>query len=349
MPSGKPVDWSLYDHIIITHLPFLTIKEFGNRYLPGISPKTIGARARKLGVRHSSYNPTDEHKTKIAATLSKGTPELVNKLKRLRNSLSIRALSAELGVSYNTICILIKEHGISLSELGKQRARRASTDGSIGKTPWNKDGRLSDDTKRKISEAIRGDRNGWFGHKMTDEEKSSRRLVYLSSGIFKMREYLKSDAGILARKKSIAKLRSDEYRLQASKRASELSNQGKTKHRGYGMRLKTSKGGQFTTKSTYETRYVEILQEDTSVIAFKYEPFNIEYEFEGTKLYYTPDFLVSYSDGHEELIEVKPMKMTTWPKNQAKFRAANNKHKCFKIITEKDLLMVYSELSRISK
>ena len=263
--------------------------------------------------------------------------KLVEKLRKLRDSLSIQALSAELGVSYNTICILIKEYGISLSELGKQRARRASTNGSIGKIPWNKDGVLSDDTKRKISKAICGERNGWFGHKMTDEEKNSRRLVYLSNGIFKMREYLKSDAGILAQKRSTAKLRSDEYRLQASKRSSELSKHGKTKHRGYGVRLKTSKGGQFTTKSTYETKYVEVLQEDTNVVAFRYEPFDIEYEFNGVKLYYTPDFLVSYVDGHEELIEVKPAKMIAWPKNQAKFNATRQNHKCFKVITEIDL------------
>jgi hypothetical protein len=102
--------------------------------------------------------------------------------------------------------------------------------------------------------------------------------------------------------------------------------------------LKTSKGGQFTTKSTYETRYAEILEKDNDVIIFEYEPFDIEYEFEGIKLYYTPDFLVSYLDGHEELIEVKPQKMVVWPKNQAKFSAAKKSHKFFKVITEAELM-----------
>lgn len=337
MPSGKPIDWSLYDNLIIVHLPFSTIREFGDKHLPDISYKAIGTRAKKLGISPASYSPTTEHKTRISATLSKDTPELVNRLKELRDSLSIRALSTELGVSYNTICILAKKHGISLSESGRQRARMASTNGSIGKIPWNKDGKLDDDTKRKISDAIKGERNGWFGHKMTDDEKNSRRLVYLASGIFKMREFLKSDAGVLARKKSTAKLQSDEYRLRASKRASELSKQGKTYHRGYGVRLKTTKGGELTTKSTYETKYVETLEKDNNIAAFKYEPFDIEYEFNGVKLFYTPDFLVLYSDGHEELVEVKPTRMVTWPKNQAKFKAANDKHKCFKVITEKDL------------
>jgi len=337
MPSGKPIDWSLYDDIITANLPFSTIREFGNKHLPNISHKTIGTRARKLGISPASYKPTPEHRAGIAATLSKDTPELVDRLKELRDSLSIRALSTELGISCNTIYILAKKHGISLSELGRQRARRASTNGSIGKVPWNKDGKLDDSTKRKISEAVRGERNGWYGHKMTDDEKNSRRSVYFTSGILKMREYLKSDAGILARKKSTAKLQSDEYRLRASKRASELSKQGKTKHRGHGKRLKTGKGGEFTTKSTYETRYVKILEDDDNVVAFKYEPFDVEYEFNGVKLFYTPDFLVSYAGGYEELIEVKPMKMVSWSKNQAKFRAANGKHKCFKIITERDL------------
>ncbi|MCK9557037.1 MAG: NUMOD3 domain-containing DNA-binding protein [Candidatus Cloacimonetes bacterium] len=227
MPSGKPIDWSKYDHLITTYLPSLTIKEFGNKYLPNISFKSVGARARKLGVRPSIYRPTDEHKTKIAMTLSKGTPELIEKLKKLRNSLSIRALSAELGISYNTICILNKEHNITLSESGKQRAQEASTIGSIGKIPWNKGCTLSDDTKRKISEAISGEHNGWFGHKMTDEEKNSRKSVYFSNGVFKMREFLKSDAGILARKRSTAKLRSNEYRLLASKRHQHYRNKEK--------------------------------------------------------------------------------------------------------------------------
>lgn len=338
MPSGKSINWSQYDAVLIAHLSSFTIKDFGDKYLPGICYRAIGARARKLGIQQARYKPTDKHKTKIAVALSKATPELVDKLRELRDSLPIRNLAVKLGISRNTICALAKKNHICLSELGRRRAREASTKGSFGRIPWNKNGRLSADTKRKISVSVKGENNGWFGHVMTDGEKASRRSVYFSSGIFKMRAYLASSAGMLARRRSIVKLRSSELRLRASKASAELSKQGKIGHRGYGEHLNTNKGGEFSTKSTYETKYVAMLEEDANVVAFRYEPFGIEYEFGGVRLFYIPDFLVSYADDHEELVEVKPARMVAWPKNQAKFKAASNKHECFKVITESELL-----------
>lgn len=101
--------------------------------------------------------------------------------------------------------------------------------------------------------------------------------------------------------------------------------------------LSTSKGGTFTTRSSYENRFVQMLESDESVISFIYEPYKIEYIYLKKKCNYIPDFLVHYFDGHEELIEVKPSKMVYWSKNKAKIKAGHLFHNNFKVITEKEL------------
>lgn len=111
----------------------------------------------------------------------------------------------------------------------------------------------------------------------------------------------------------------------------------RSKFRGKGKTLRTKKGGKLRTKSTYETRYVEILEADISVARFTYEPFKIPYYHNKRKKNYIPDFLIEYADGHKELVEVKPARLMNLPKNRAKIRAGMKHELDFVVITEAEL------------
>lgn len=209
---------------------------------------------------------------------------------------------------------------------------------SLGTEPWNKGGELSEETKAKISEAVSGEKNGQFGRGMTEEEKVRWRASYFANGIHKIRAWLQTEIGQKVLWANVAKRKTVEARAASSLRSSLLVEQGIIKtNRGITSHLVTVKGGEFTTKSSYETRYVQKLEADPEVMAFVYEPFRIPYEFEGIQLWYIPDFLVHFVDGREELVEVKPAKMTMLPKNVSKFEAGHAAHVGFRVVTEEDL------------
>lgn len=115
------------------------------------------------------------------------------------------------------------------------------------------------------------------------------------------------------------------------------SRRRKTRFRGNPTEMKTKKGGDFVTKSSYETRYAEMLEADPKVKRFVYEPFKIPYKVRGKKKNYIPDFLVEYVDGREELVEIKPAALVDLPRNKAKIKAGNNHETPFVVITEKEL------------
>lgn len=75
-------------------------------------------------------------------------------------------------------------------------------------------------------------------------------------------------------------------------------------------------------RSSYELRYMELLDADPEVIAYQVEPVRIPYLFEGSVRNYVPDFLVTRADGVQWLIEVKPAALVGTDQNLAKARAA---------------------------
>lgn len=71
-------------------------------------------------------------------------------------------------------------------------------------------------------------------------------------------------------------------------------------------------------RSSYELKALEILETDTNVLDYKYEPFSIPYDNNHTTI---PDFLVSYKNGIYKLIEVKPKNLINLWNNQIKIDA----------------------------
>ena len=59
-------------------------------------------------------------------------------------------------------------------------------------------------------------------------------------------------------------------------------------------------------RSSYELRYLRILDADTNVISFEYESLYLPYEYEGKSHVYIVDFIINYSDNTSKLKEVKP-------------------------------------------
>jgi len=58
-------------------------------------------------------------------------------------------------------------------------------------------------------------------------------------------------------------------------------------------------------KSSSELQYLKWLESNPDVVNYEYEPVRIPYLFEGRQHTTRPDFLVHYTDGHTELVEVK--------------------------------------------
>ena len=345
MPSGKPIFWAEYDHLLVTYLPTMTIEEFTKSHLPHISTKAVGTRAKKLGIKPLPYKPTEAHKQKIATTLSREwTIEedtyLITNIKRM----SLNELSIVLNIDNTTIWRRLHQLGYVHDEKDTEEKHRKAVITNLAKPEVKAKlsaaalGRvLSEETKLKIGAALSGEGNGQYGRGMTEEEKEKWRIAYFARGVHKMREWLQTEEGQRILWANVAKRKTPEARTASSLRSSLLIQQGIIKtYNGTRSYLITKKGGRFTTKSSYETRYVKILENDESVISFVYEPFRIQYEFDGIKLWYIPDFLVQYVD-REELVEVKPRRMLDWPKNVAKFEAGREAHVAFRVITEDDL------------
>lgn len=108
-----------------------------------------------------------------------------------------------------------------------------------------------------------------------------------------------------------------------------------------------SKNGGVATylRSSFESTYARILDDDVTVMAWEHEPFRIPYLFEGSTRNYVPDFLVTRDSGMS-LVEVKPAGLISSPLNLAKQHAAQlwceANSVTFQTITENDLSPVRS-------
>ena len=85
---------------------------------------------------------------------------------------------------------------------------------------------------------------------------------------------------------------------------------------------KKSTRGVTYLRSSYESKYARMLDEDVEVVEWTHEPFRIPYMFEGYAKNYIPDFLVKYENGTDQLVEVKPKILSESPVNLAKSLAA---------------------------
>jgi len=133
--------------------------------------------------------------------------------------------------------------------------------------------------------------------------------------------------------------------------ANRLARQDPTKYRNTGQ----IKGYFFSAKnndnipyrSSYELEYLKQLESDPLVVTYEYESLRIEYQFNGVSRTTIPDFLVHYTDGHTELVEVK----ANWCLNDESIRCkleavkryASKSNLLFLLVTETCLSSLTSE------
>ena len=179
---------------------------------------------------------TQTHKDKIAAALSKETPEMAARIVELQETHSRKQIAATLGIGNATLARIIKKHKIGLSSTAKSRAVASSTVKHIGKVPWNKGQELSPETKEKISQAVSGDKNGQYGRGMTEEEKERWRAAYFAHGIHKTKAWFKTEEGQKILQANARRQQEPAARLASSLRSSELMQQLFLPHRAPGGR-----------------------------------------------------------------------------------------------------------------
>ena len=109
-----------------------------------------------------------------------------------------------------------------------------------------------------------------------------------------------------------------------------------------------SKGRHFSTKlqveiyhqSSWEKSFFELLDKDILVETYKVQPFSICYYYLTYKRHYIPDILVTFTDGKQKLVEIKPSAFLDAEINKAKFAAAREYCKerniIFEVWTEKE-------------
>lgn len=94
--------------------------------------------------------------------------------------------------------------------------------------------------------------------------------------------------------------------------------------------------------SSWELIAFELLEQLLTVKSYQRCPFFLKYkQRDGTTHRYHPDILVTYEDGRQQVIEIKPQNFMADPINQAKFTAAQvycETHKLtYSVWTEKEL------------
>lgn len=86
-----------------------------------------------------------------------------------------------------------------------------------------------------------------------------------------------------------------------------------------GQYVSTKTGRTVNYRSSWELAYAKLLDNDPNVTYWEFEKFHLTYTTpQNKKRRYIPDFIVCYADGHQELVEVKPNKLTSNKTNIAK-------------------------------
>jgi hypothetical protein len=135
---------------------------------------------------------------------------------------------------------------------------------------------------------------------------------------------------------------SNESREQISKvRTERMVNGDYASWFNKGKVYSTKMNREISYRSSWEKITLEHLDKDDNILSFYYEPFSIEYLFEGVKKNYIPDVLIEYVNGIKKLVEIKPSCFIDYDINQTKFEAmqqyCQQNNLIFEVWTEKEI------------
>ncbi len=118
----------------------------------------------------------------------------------------------------------------------------------------------------------------------------------------------------------------------------------KSKKSKRGIHSSPKSGGECCYRSSWELKYMQHLDRDDEVIAYRYEPFKISYvsnKKTGKIRNYIPDIIVLRGEAELELVEIKPSKRLAQRRVAQKLRAAvewcDDAGVLFSVITEREL------------
>lgn len=95
-----------------------------------------------------------------------------------------------------------------------------------------------------------------------------------------------------------------------------------TRVHGYFNNPKKSSKPNVYYRSLFELNAILHLESNEDVNSYTFEPYNIEYSFEGKIRHYIIDCLIEYKNGTKRIVEFKPSCHITHEKNVAKFESA---------------------------
>lgn len=125
MPSGINIEWYKYDNLIIDCLPNMTIVEFSDVYLPHVSTKAIGSRAKKLGIKPSNRKLSQEEKDKISFNFTKDVSE-DNKLFIISNinKMSRKDIAKKINLSLYLVNKIIEDYDLKIDQEFQKRIHK---------------------------------------------------------------------------------------------------------------------------------------------------------------------------------------------------------------------------------
>ena len=218
----------------------------------------------------------------------------------------------------------------------------------------------TEETNIKISETVKnqfasGERvHPFTGKRLTEQHKqriSEERIIKGSAAGKNNPMYGKKGKN----NPNYGKIRTSAMKEKYSQEKSEQWINGKYNNVNFNNLYK--RGNYFSTKmskevyyrSSWEKHVFEYLDKNEEVVNFLSEPFSLPYYYDNNKRHYIPAILVSYKNGSQTLIEIKPEYQVTAIKNQAKFKAAqeycDSKGILFEVWTEKTINNLFIEES----
>jgi hypothetical protein len=296
--------------------------------------------------------PKDPEKYKLWRERLKARPSQVpwNKGKNLKDDPNYQDMRTKMSEAH-----IGREYGSPSEE-----TRQKISDTLKGRTKGQRigfanGGKHTEETKRKMSESHTGVPHGPMSeeqkvkvsagvtkfyednpeHKLLLSELTTKRLAdpaarqKLSDSI---KAYFQTDAGIEFRKRMSIDLTERQLGKPLSAKHKEAISKSVTaaivEGRYHPERWANSgdhdspKVGLVHYRSSWELVVYQQLDANVDVLTYQVEPFSIAYVFEGSNHYYIPDLLITFKDGEQLLVEIKPSHKLNEPINIAKFSAA---------------------------
>lgn len=120
-------------------------------------------------------------------------------------------------------------------------------------------------------------------------------------------------------KAQIERYKDPEARRKVSRGMAKMIAEGRRNNNQYKTGYHSGRLGRFYYRSSYELRFLQLIDTDLNVVQLQYEEVVIPY---GSYQHYVPDYLVTLVDGRRFMVEIKPESLLSYC--EEKFEAAKS-------------------------